>query len=602
MSTKKKKSPLWPVWLLLKIAVVFAIFVGIGVTILANVGGNSDALKTIIEDYASDATGFDTTIGKLNNMSFFPTVGVDFEDLKMVKPGTDTAMASADTIVVRIGFWDVAKQSGKIKDIGITNLNVAAGIATKDALSIQSISIVDNATETDKAQLVLKGKIGSKPLLVNSTLAAYGTGNNRKYDMGKDRAIDVTAGDIKASGFMASPSLSKINLTDFTVSKAGARLVAGDLTIQSKGSGRHIEGKLLVGNGSEVEPDVVVGAGSAKGTVTSDKLNVEDIGDVVGGLVTLMDLLPKKDNGIDLSGQSVDLTLDMKALYLGGNLLGNQKTKLSIEDGVLEAQNKGTITDGKVDWSAIVKPDGKTHRLDITARLDDLAVENLLETTTGKAQKFSSNVDAVIAMGANATEWDQFGDALSGRMTSVVDKGTVSAQLLNEWSNGLGPLLLPNFDPESDINLTCGVADFNIAKGQASIATLFLDSKRVLVEGTGGYDMNADQLNIALKPQPRGNDYSGLAATVRITGPAAEPRYRADLRAVTQKAQQAVVDTAISSALSFLNTGRLDLDKAKDEAKAKLKAEVAPPVGNPCTVLDGLSGNMAASVQAKLGQ
>lgn len=531
------------VWLLLKILLGLVVLLAIVITVLANIGGNSETLKNTIEGFFQDATGYEAEIGTLNNLAFFPNINVDFEDLQLREPGNENPSVLIDKLNVKIGFFDAVRSSGKIKNISIDNLRMKEGVITSKPLLISSITIADDPENPQRGLLSVQGKTGSQTIEASATLAAYGEGKGRTYDMGNERTIKARIGDITIKADMKNPSFTHIDLENMEVKQAGKLIVKGDLDVKSKNKSRVITGTLTTGLGSVIKPDVTAGTGFASGTVTAPKFHTDDIA-IMGGMVAeITNLLPKNPQAkktIDLQGQDVDLTIDLKKIIMGELDMGAQKIDLTVKDGTLKATAKdGSSFKGKTNWTAIVKPVKNAHNLSVTSRLDDLSIQEIMKSSIN----VDTDIDAVMTLNSTAKNWDGFAGAMNGSLTAVLNEGQFESGLLNLWSNGLGSLLLPNFDPKKNTKLNCGIVNSDIAKSIATFNTLFIDTPQMRLTGKGTYDLDRDALNLSLKPNTKGISIGDLSAGVKVTGPISKPRISADMVDVGKKAATALLGT-----------------------------------------------------------
>jgi hypothetical protein len=612
----KVKSPLWPLWLLLKIILVIIVLFAVGVVILANMGGNSDALKTMIEDYISDTSGMDTQIGKLNNIAFYPDINIDFEDLRLRKQVDAPAAMTVGLLNVRVGFWDALHGSTKIKNVSIQDFRAEKGLVTQEALNISKLEIEDAERASDAPKLVLTGTVGDKPLTASSTVAAYGTGEERTYDLGEERQINAQVGDLKLAGFMSNPSLSEIDFKDISVTQAGQNIVSGQLTLAAKGDGRKITGDLSSGKGSRVQPDVFINPQEVTGKIDAPQLHVEDIAPLMGGVQYLTQLLPQKNKaqGISFGEQNVDLRVQSPNIFSKGEKLAEQDVQITIQDGALKAEAKGgKLFDGKTDWIATVTPEGSMHRLNMSVNIDDMPAENVLSAQSGKSN-VSANVDGYAVLTSAASTWEGFKPALQGDIIAVVDRGKINAKALDVWGNGLGMLLIPGNSSQNELDITCSILDTKVSNSVATFETLALDAKRVVIDGTGTYNIEADRLNIKLHPKTKDVNYGDISATVNITGPLSKPAVRADAVDLSRKAANLVVKNVdkdvldkVESTLGFDVFKMAGIEREKEQPAEEVVTEpaaaqpVAAATTNLCQPLEGLSGgNLAQKLHEKL--
>ena len=82
VETTPKKKRNW-FYLLLKITFGFSAVLLIVLTVMANVGGNSETLRQSIEQFITENTSYNASVGQLNAMKFFPDIILDFEKTEL---------------------------------------------------------------------------------------------------------------------------------------------------------------------------------------------------------------------------------------------------------------------------------------------------------------------------------------------------------------------------------------------------------------------------------------------------------------------------------------------------------------------------------------
>ncbi len=229
-------------WLsrLAKIAFFFLALFAILITVLFNMGGNSDTLKGAIEQYIGQATGYAAQIQSFNKMTFFPNIALDMENIILKKPNK-TALeawskaeaekppeeqgiipppinftnfdASIEAFKIKIGFWDVGLgNTRKIKDIQIRNAVFKANVLARKALTIETLGIDETADGIPFMNI--EGTLGKEKFTATIDLEAQGKKKNRKYFLGEESAFEAKIGTLSLSGVLRPRSLGGMHLRD----------------------------------------------------------------------------------------------------------------------------------------------------------------------------------------------------------------------------------------------------------------------------------------------------------------------------------------------------------------------------------------------------
>ena len=197
---KKPKKRRW-LRTIIKIALLAAVLLFIVLTVLKNLGGADDTLKSGIEGYISEATGYTATVRTLNNVTFFPDISFDFEDLELWEDGVEyDPVALVGKIEFSTGFWDVLFGTGKIRGLYLKSAYARPGSFLDQAIAIKTLSII----ETNSGEVFLEGEgaVGSNEVAVKVNIQPGGSPGRRKYKLTPDKGITLRYGPIKLEGVL----------------------------------------------------------------------------------------------------------------------------------------------------------------------------------------------------------------------------------------------------------------------------------------------------------------------------------------------------------------------------------------------------------------
>jgi hypothetical protein len=93
--------------------------------------------------------------------------------------------------------------------------------------------------------------------------------------------------------------------------------------------------------------------------------------------------------------------------------------------------------------------------------------------------------------------------------------------------------------------LGCARAEFQLKRGVAEVQTLYLDGGDTTVSGEGEIDVGRRTLDLLFTPSTRNPALVGVAATVRVKGPLADPKIRPVARSLVTSAARGVVSNAL---------------------------------------------------------
>jgi hypothetical protein len=313
----------------LKILFCVIAFVLVMLTVLANMGGNSQFHKESVEQFVSEATGYKSKVATLVSMTYFPSIAVDFEDLDLADANGVPA-AHVDKAQASVSFWDVLRQSGRMKILNVHGVHMASGVFLDKPVEIKSLGIVDGA-DASSAKLEGRGHIGQVPMVFSLSMESKGEGSSRKYWFGRRREFIVEFGEIKISGALQNGANPYISVPDFKVNRSGSDIITGRIDI-SKRRAREITigGELtLVEYGSILKPDLLIDLINKKitGPIASDNFKSQDFAagsafdDLVNRFVQVLGDLKKDEKILDEFFAAQEITLNGKKLAFENNTL-----------------------------------------------------------------------------------------------------------------------------------------------------------------------------------------------------------------------------------------------------------------------------------------
>lgn len=531
-------------WLmrLFKITFFIAAFFLVLFTIMANVGGNSDFYKETIENYFRDTTGYNAKVTKLNGVTLFPSISVSFEGLELRSaPEDDTPAATADSVNFRMGFWDVATSSGKVKALDIRGVTALPGVITRRAMLLEKLAIEENNLDQDNpsAALVAEGFVGEIPFQAHTDLEVFGSKRNRKYRFGVARNFEGSLGPISVKG-----ALDRGVFDNVEIALNNEPVISGKFVLERSGNGTirlYGEG-ILPEHRTALSPDLAIinrgGKLSVSGDLQSSIFHLEDFtGDsrlqkLIGAFDEVFGDPNNKAFTLPVDDADVDLTL--KKFMLGTVNLGELNTVLKSADGALVMNLEDHFALSDMAGSLSLKAAEGQAYLDVDLKFKGFDYGELQKQFSDEAQ-LTGKGDAAIKLSAQSPDLSGLTKALKGSFTFVGGEGKLASNVVNLWGGGLVNALLPDFSGTDKLSVNCTIMDFTIEKGVASSNALFVDATRVTVAGEGTYNIVDDQLDITLTPKPKSIAIGDISSSVKVTGPLGRPSTGPDLRGIGRK-------------------------------------------------------------------
>lgn len=535
MSDKEKlphegKGSRWSFWA--KLVFFLGVFFVVIFAILSSLGGNSDTLREAAEQFLSQRFGGQARIKTLNQMTFYPYMGIDFEDAQVHRSDEATPIISADKVSIAMGFWDVTFSTGKIKTLNVQGLRAVPGAMFRKGLTIDRLAVID---EGDEAFLRSNGKIGSTPYTFEADIEKFGKGKSREYAFSDVRPFNATLGDLIAKGRIEDLDGDVMRINEIELG-LGDPIIRGTLQVYHGGEGRvTFKGELKFGEATIIKPDLLLemdrDVPKLSGDLVFETLDYDDAlkYDLLIDLIdTIKDELfdPEDEEdlpGYDWSNLDIEANVHVKELAQNGIGFASFKAPLKLEGGILEygpleSGFEGADLQGQVRFDTTQKPAQFTKSL--KAKNWDYAP---FQKAFNDLSDVHGTANLVVDLETSGNNTDELKRNLDGHVSLIAGRADFPVGSLDLWGRGLVDTMLPGLAEETKAELNCAVADFEFESGIASTNALLLDTNLLTVQGDGDYDYPANELDINLEPKSKDVVLLDVSVPVTLSGPLGEP-------------------------------------------------------------------------------
>lgn len=263
----------------LKMIFFIAAFFAVMVTILFNMGGNSEMLQQSLEKLISDSlAGRPTRVMKLNRVSFFPTVGADFEKLEIKETmASQDLTVSAEKVRLFVTFWGFVSGRMGIKSIYLENVDIRKGVLGRNAFKIEKM-FIDHDKGTQKAIVRANGMLEEDPWTMSMDLEVSGAVGGYTYHIGRNRTIALEVGDLRIKATLSEQISDYIKIENLSLGLPEEAL-KGELSVSLlEGQQVKLGGRLTSGETASIfSPDLLVAYGgdivNVTGKITSLQLD-----------------------------------------------------------------------------------------------------------------------------------------------------------------------------------------------------------------------------------------------------------------------------------------------------------------------------------------
>lgn len=312
--------------------------------------------------------------------------------------------------------------------------------------------------------------------------------------------------------------------------------------INASMGGTDLQGDLAVDSSKEIP--------LLTGQMASRVLVFEDLGTLVGGgkraPAQSKYLLPETALHTERLRQS-NAEVDYRADSIKSRdfPLTGLSTHISVQGGVLTLKPLSfNFTQGKLGGS--LKIDGRKDIpvSTVDARITDLKAENFIK---GSDKPIQGTLEArAVVTGAGKSVHAAASNA-NGTFTAVVPSGGMRHSLA-EWTgvDVLTALSLNLAGDNSNTNLRCAVAGFQVKDGVLASRQFVIDTDPVRVDGSGTINLRDETMNLQLQGKPKHFQLVRLRAPITVRGSLAHPE-------LGLKAGAALGQGGLAAALAFLN-------------------------------------------------
>jgi len=220
-------------------------------------------------------------------------------------------------------------------------------------------------------------------------------------------------------------------------------------------------------------------------------------------------------------------------------------THVSVQNGVLNLKPLAfTLTQGKVSGALKVDARKDIPTSTVDARLSDIHAESFIKSAD---KPISGVLEARAVLTGTGRSVHAAAANANGTFTAVVPSGGMRHSLV-EWTgiDVLTALSLNLSGDNSNTNLRCAVAGFDVKQGVLTSRQIVIDTDPVLLEGSGSINMRDETLDMRLQGKPKHFQLVRLRAPITVKGSWEHP-------VLGVKAGAAVAQGGLAAALGFLN-------------------------------------------------
>lgn len=232
MSRKKAIFKKLIKWLLIRLPLVFVLAFLLMVASLKLVERYPEPLREGFEEYMSNASGTNATIGHVERISFFPNVDISIKEVTMHdKDNAAIVKMEIKSAEFSSPFWSMFGGSNRINTLSINDLKAVAGQITPLDITLDSVKIEDKqGPEQYGSFLIMSGEYAGQKLYVEAELEKVNSG----YKIPKEVAFSIQLGQSALNASLLK-GFSALIMKSSVFDKSGKQSPAQDYILVKSG-------------------------------------------------------------------------------------------------------------------------------------------------------------------------------------------------------------------------------------------------------------------------------------------------------------------------------------------------------------------------------
>ncbi|MDI1226786.1 MAG: AsmA family protein [bacterium] len=311
------------------------------------------------------------------------------------------------------------------------------------------------------------------------------------------------------------------------------------------------------------------------GTLVSNKLDVKDL----GGLVGLQPSQPKKvikgqdvipDMNINLKrlrAGDLDLTLDAKKLYAPGWPLNDMHTHIKLVNGLLRFKPLTFgVADGRV--AGYIELNGRKNIPYIKTDLDlqRLSLKRFFKGSSFEEFSKGTFGGRIELAGTGRSSAEFLGNS-NGRVVAVMSGGKISLKLIEAADLDIAQLMPLVLGKDKTTDIRCGVGDFAVRKGVLDSRVFVLDTTDTTIKGDAMINMKNENIDIEIDAKPKDVSIFSIQSKIKVTGKMSNPKVMIDPASALLRGAGAVLLGAIAPPAALLPFIEIGVGKNNDCSK-----------------------------------
>ena len=219
-----------------------------------------------------------------------------------------------------------------------------------------------------------------------------------------------------------------------------------------------------------------------------------------------------------------------------GLMIEGLSAKLRLAEGVATLEKFETVAEhGRLVGEARIETDSDTPVLFLRSRATGIRLE-ALAAQFEEDPSLTGILDALVDLESRGDTLASLASNLRGNAMLVVRDGRAASAWARAFERDLARALVSTDVEREFEQLECLIGDFQIARGRASVRTLWFETERAILSGQGAIDIGRGSFDLRIVPQPKRPGIFSIAASVKVSGPFDDPDFTPSKRSLVTSA------------------------------------------------------------------
>jgi uncharacterized protein involved in outer membrane biogenesis len=232
-----------------------------------------------------------------------------------------------------------------------------------------------------------------------------------------------------------------------------------------------------------------------------------------------------------------DVSLEVDRLSgHAGLMIEGLSAKLRLAEGVAAIEEFEIVAEyGQVVGDARIETGSDTPALFFRSTATGIRLE-MLAAQFEEDPSLTGNLDALIDLESRGDTLALLRSNLRGEVTLVIRDGRAASAWARSFERNLARAFVSTDVEREFESLECLIADFQVARGRASVRTLWFETERAILSGQGAIDLGRGTFDLRIVPKPKRPGIFSIAASVKVSGPFDDPDFTANKRSLASSA------------------------------------------------------------------